>query len=701
MSQDTSNRRLTRHGSRAETPRDLATASRPLVSLLGHTPRLIDLLPHLHQHALAVTGGDCSLLFEHNPRNGELQATSGFGLDELRSDPWVPPAAGEAALVSDAFARRTPLFVAGADRQMPDLAERLGASSALLLPLADDRQRTGLLAIGFRQPPVEPPSAEGASEVADAFLTTLELFRLRRNEELQRDIREVLDEFASTLSASLNLAGALDMFCHGANRLFGADRTSVWIHDRRERDLALRASSDSEHLSRGVRVNADDALAPAALAMRRSRAEIVPSTDDSPTRTVTVPLRGTRRALGTIVFDGVRVETGGELDLLDRADELGRQLSSAIENMQLLDNVLRSRRQLENTFDSIAHLVVVSDRRGRIVHANEAFAGRLKQERDQLIDRPVIECVGPELGAWLSTHNAADERPRGEGPQTREFFDPVLNGPFMVTITDLLNTEREWAGSVVVARDLTPQSKLEAEREELRKRLTQSEKLAALGQFVAGIAHELNNPLQGVLGHLELLRATGAFPKQLRREVQTIYREADRAAKIVRNLLVFAGSRRLARRAVSLNAVLQKVLALRQASCRALAIEVVRHYDEQLPRVQSDPLLLHQVFLNMVMNAEQAIASTGQPGRIEITTGRAGDRIVATVRDTGEGIPADALPRIFEPFYTTKEVGKGTGLGLAIAYGIVQEHGGHIAAANHPDGGAIFTVELPAPPVQR
>jgi signal transduction histidine kinase len=252
----------------------------------------------------------------------------------------------------------------------------------------------------------------------------------------------------------------------------------------------------------------------------------------------------------------------------------------------------------------------------------------------------------------------------------------------------------------VVARDLTPQSKLEAEREELRKRLTQTEKLAALGQFVAGIAHELNIPLQGVLGHLELLRVTGAFPKQLRREVQTIYREADRAAKIVRNLLVFAGSRRLARRAVSLNAVLQKVIALRQTSWRSLDIEVVRHYDEKLPRVQSDPLLLHQVFLNMVMNAEQAITATGRGGRIEITTSRVPgrDRIIATVRDTGNGIPPDAIERIFEPFYTTKEVGKGTGLGLAIVYGIVQEHGGLITAANHPEGGAIFTVELPAAP---
>ena len=379
------------------------------------------------------------------------------------------------------------------------------------------------------------------------------------------------------------------------------------------------------------------------------------------------------------------------------ADELGAQLAGAIENLQLLEDVIRSRRELENTFDSIAHLVVVCDQKGTIVHANKAFTQRLGLTREELLQRQLAECIGPELSAWLT----APARPGDQTIATLEVFDPMLRGPFMVTVTDLLDRDRQSVGRVLVARDLTPQSKLEAEREELRKRLTQSEKLAALGQFVAGIAHELNNPLQGVLGHLELLRATGAFPKQLRREVQTIYREADRAAKIVRNLLVFAGSRRLVNRAVSLTAVLQKVLALRVAAFRASDIEVVRNYEDALPRVQSDPLLLHQVFLNIVMNAEQAIVDSGDAGRrrrIEITLrhDQPAGRIVATVRDTGKGIPEDALPRIFEPFYTTKEVGKGTGLGLAIVYGIMQEHGGHITAANHPEGGAVFTVEMPA-----
>jgi PAS domain S-box-containing protein len=663
-----------------------------VVSLLAHTTKPSDLLPHLHQHAIEITGGSSTLLFQYNPRNGMLQATSAFGLDELRADPWQP-APAEAALVDHAFQRGLPVFVTDADRLMPELATRLNTTTALLLPLASGADRIGILAVGYDLPPTSTAVGDDVVEVADSFVAALVMFRFRLSDQLQRDVRLLLDEFNATLSSTLSLAAGLDIFCFGANRLFGADRTSVWIHERRAHDVVLQASSDSAHIARGMRVNTDDPIAPAAIALRRTRAEIIAS----PTHAATVTLRGCRRALGTLVFEGVRLEAGGELDLLDRADEVGGQLSHAIENLQLIDDVMRSRRELENAFDSITHLIAVLDRRGRIVHVNEPFAARLGRSREELVDLPLTELVGPELASWLDGHAKSPPAPGEDGAYTRELVDPVLKGPFIVTVTDLLNNDRQHVGSVVVLRDLTPHTKLEAEREALRKRLTQAEKLAALGQFVAGIAHELNNPLQGVLGHLELLRTTGAFPKQLRREVQTIYREAERAAKIVRNLLVFAGSRRLSRRSVSVTAILQKVLALRAAACRAADIEVVRHYDEQLPRVQSDPLLLHQVFLNVVMNAEHAVAATRRGGRIEVSTSLnpAGDRIVATVRDTGTGIPEDALPRIFEPFYTTKEVGKGTGLGLAIAYGIVQEHGGQISAANHRDGGAVFTVELP------
>lgn len=684
----------------SKTARAQSATPRPFLALVAHATSLTELLPQLHCHALEETGGSCSVLFEHDAPSGALQATSAYGLDELPPEPWIP-AAADADLLSDTFSRATPTLIPNAAGQVPELSALLGSAAVLLLPLFRNGDRMGLLAIGVTG--ARATAGSHMTDLADAFVLALELFRLRHDESLQRDLRVVLDEFAGILGVTLNLSAGLDAFCQGANRLFGANRTGVWLHDRRSRHLVLRASSDRGRVVDGARVSADDQTAPAALTMRRARAEIHPGADESASLIVAVPLRGCRRALGTLVFEGVRIETGREFAVLDRADELGRQLSGAIENLQLLDDVVRSRHELENTFDSISHLVAVWDRRGRIVHVNHAFASRVGLTREELLERPLEEFVGPELRAWLADQAEGDLASDGSSPVTFEAVDPVLKGPFLVTVTALRNRERERVGSVLVARDQTAQVRMQEEREELRRRLSQSEKLAALGQFVAGIAHELNNPLQGVLGHLELLRVTGAIPQSLRREISTIYREADRAAKIVRNLLAFSGSSRRARRTVSVNAVLQKVVAARGPACRAAQIEVVRHYDEELPRVQSDPLLLHQVFLNIMMNAEHAIAASGRGGRIEITTAatRARDRILVSVRDTGNGIDPDVASRIFEPFYTTKEVGQGTGLGLAITYGIVQDHGGEIVAANHPDGGAVFTIDLPVKPVTR
>ena len=471
-----------------------------------------------------------------------MHAISGYGLDALSTDPWLP-APPETALVTGAFSRQAPTLVTDAQRQAPELFARLGYRSVLLAPLAHGAERLGLLAIALQQPPTGGDLTGDLSQTGDGFVAALELFRLRQNDALQREIRRLLEEFAAILGTTLNLNEALHAFCRGTNRLFGADRTSVWVYERRDREFILRASSQLDQLVSNAHIPAYDSRSPVALALGRTHAEIHLE-DGLTTATVTVPLRGCRRALGTLILEGVRVEAGSEFTLLDRADELGRQLSAAVENIQLLDDVVRSRRELENTFDSIAHLIVVWDRRGRIVHANEAFMNRIATARDKLLDRPIRDCLGPELGVWLAAQGGRGPRNADDPPATIELFDPVLNGPFLVTVTDLRDREMARVGSVLVAEDLTSQIRLQAEREELRKRLTQSEKLAALGQFVAGIAHELNNPLQGVLGHLELLRVTGAIPKPLRREVQTIYREADRAAKIVRNLLVFSGSRR-------------------------------------------------------------------------------------------------------------------------------------------------------------
>jgi PAS domain S-box-containing protein len=341
---------------------------------------------------------------------------------------------------------------------------------------------------------------------------------------------------------------------------------------------------------------------------------------------------------------------------------------------------------------------VVTDTALRIVQMNEPFIARVGLSRGELLERSLDSFVGSELAAWAAAHDPLETSHQRSVDRTCRIEDPRLGGTFAVTVTPLLQQAGEPAGHVVVARDITHQTRLEREREALREQLAQSEKLAALGQFVAGIAHEMNNPLQGVLGYLELMIETSEAARPLRRNLRRIYLEADRAAKIVRNLLAFTGSRRMTRRRLRLTRILSRAISSRSRTLQRTGIEIVREEAHDLPMITGDPLLLHQVFLNVIINAEHAILSQGAAGKIEVrsVSNVPQTRVITTVRDTGPGLGSDVLPRIFDPFFTTKEVGKGAGLGLAITYGIVQDHGGSIYAANAPGGGAIFTIELPA-----
>jgi C4-dicarboxylate-specific signal transduction histidine kinase len=333
-----------------------------------------------------------------------------------------------------------------------------------------------------------------------------------------------------------------------------------------------------------------------------------------------------------------------------------------------------------------------------VTHANQAFAARLGRSAAELIEHPLAEFFGADLVSWVERIGPASQTDGANESESRELQDPVLGGTFLFTVSPLVGRDDQRIGTVVVASDVTEQARLQAERVELRDRLTQSEKLAALGQFVAGIAHELNNPLQGVLGHLELmLQETAQIPARSKRDLKLVFREAERAAKIVHNLLVFAGSRRITRRRLNVNHVVTRVLRLRGATSAATSIEIVKNLAPKLPRVAGDALLLQQALLNIVMNAEQALATVDGPRRLELRTRQLGRGMIEIqIADNGPGISAEAMPRLFEPFFTTKEVGQGTGLGLAIAYGIMQEHDGRLSAANRAEGGAVFTLELPS-----
>jgi signal transduction histidine kinase len=229
---------------------------------------------------------------------------------------------------------------------------------------------------------------------------------------------------------------------------------------------------------------------------------------------------------------------------------------------------------------------------------------------------------------------------------------------------------------------------------QLRHRLAQTEKLAALGEFVAGIAHQINNPLQGVLGHVELLLdAPSAAP--VRSELQRIYDDANHARTIVQNMLTFTGTRRAASQPIDVHDLVEQTIAMRRVGRHRGGAEIVHRPGPNLPRVLGDAGQLQQALLNILVNAEQAIAAAPGHGHVTVTTRAEGGRVTIEIRDSGPGIEPAVLPRIFEPLFTTKPTGQGTGLGLAITQGIVQAHGGSIAATSSPQG-TVFTIALPA-----
>jgi signal transduction histidine kinase/BarA-like signal transduction histidine kinase len=246
-------------------------------------------------------------------------------------------------------------------------------------------------------------------------------------------------------------------------------------------------------------------------------------------------------------------------------------------------------------------------------------------------------------------------------------------------------------------RDVSERKKLDDETRDIYHQLLQAEKMAALGQTISGVAHELNNPLATILSWAERLSQKPTQDDAVRRGLETILNESERAARIVRNLLTFARKRQTTRAMVDINHVVRETLALRAYDQRVSNIGVLDALAAGLPQVFADGHQVQQVLLNLVINAEQAMLSAHGRGILVVRSWHDAEHesVILEINDDGPGIPEDVQPKIFDPFFTTKEVGQGTGLGLTVAYAIVQEHGGRIRLESRPARGASFFVELP------
>ncbi len=367
----------------------------------------------------------------------------------------------------------------------------------------------------------------------------------------------------------------------------------------------------------------------------------------------------------------------GDLPLLEA---YAAQAALALESGLILDEVDSGRRSWADMVDAIPLALCVTDSAGRVRRANRAFADLVRASAAAVVGRPWLALVPPSWGEGVQAAIAA----AGSG---REIELRAHNRVF--ALSAFVAGGGEHALTVLLFDDRT-------ERRRLQDQLIQSEKMSAIGQLVAGVAHDLNNPLASVLGFADLLVEHPDIPASLREPMRVVQQEALRAAAIVRNLLDFARKQEHRRRNMALRPLLDATLALLRNQLMADRIEARLELDPDIPQLDIDPNQIQQVFVNLIQNASQAIASTGRAGEIRIRARRWRDGVAVDVTDNGPGMPPELAQRAMEPFFTTKPEGSGTGLGLTICQGILKEHGGRLTLATEPGEGTTLTVELPA-----
>jgi two-component system NtrC family sensor kinase len=395
-----------------------------------------------------------------------------------------------------------------------------------------------------------------------------------------------------------------------------------------------------------------------------------------------------RRKNGSPIY--VLINAFGMYDHLGRLLQI-RGLMLDVTGLHTFQSELQRERDFSGKIlSNTQSLILVSDTAGLVSYANRRWYEAGFEQRE-LLGRPLLELAAPGYVRPLADALQATLR----GVQVDNLELQIMRGnghagQFSVNLSPMRDEQENINSIVVVMTDITDSA-------ELRGKLVHAEKMAAVGQLVSGVAHEVNNPLTAILGFADLLMENPEIPESARKDLRVILQEAQRTKQIVQNLLSFARQMPPQRNAVQLNLILRRTIQLRSYDFNSHGVDIVVHLDEDLPEVIGDAHQLQQVFLNILNNAYDAVHEVGRPARIEIMTTKAGDAVEVSFCDNGYGISHP--DRIFDPFFTTKEVGKGTGLGLSICYGIVKEHGGEILCHNNTDGeGATFIVRFSAAP---
>jgi two-component system, NtrC family, sensor kinase len=518
------------------------------------------------------------------------------------------------------------------------------------------------------------------------------------------DLRAGLLDFGRTLSGTTSLEPLLDALVGRLQQVLGVERVAIFVEDAR--------SASGYRVARTVGLSNEIVVPPDFREMIRARSaddgivradglDMPPETNGFVRRTLHyyVPCVVRGRMVAVI---GLGRSTGGAL-LSSEDLEILRTVSGyvavAIENSLLYQEQTKRAEELallkefnESIVESINVGILAADSTGRVTACNSALEEMLGLRRDEAIAEHVEDLFAEDFAETLRQVLGGAGWELSEVRNIYKLHTATRRGRTLILNISLAPLkradERAAGGALVVLEDVTARVRLE-------EQLQQREKLSSIGLLAAGVAHEINTPLTGVSSYTQMLLGMLADADPKHALLQKIRRQTDRATGIVNNLLNFSRTGGVTEFVeVDMNRVLDDTLQLLEPQLRMSRVSIEREYADDLPRVFGNAGKLQQVFTNLLLNARDAIPDGG---RITLRTSSGErDTVTVTVADTGIGIAAENVARIYDPFFTTKGVGRGTGLGLAVSYGIVQEHSGHISVESTPGRGTTFRITLPA-----
>jgi two-component system, NtrC family, sensor kinase len=512
--------------------------------------------------------------------------------------------------------------------------------------------------------------------------------------QVDRRISELfsLQELSYVLSESIQLDRVVDQVARYAARFLQADGAVVVLAEEGGQVLRVVAASGSLEPLRG-QANEESESALVRFAISRDRIEVAQGVE-----TPTVDLIGGKMvrsaAVAPLRAQGI---TMGALAVADRRggafttedlwllSTVATNASVVLANSRLYEMVRRSEEEWETAFNALVEGIAVVGPQRAILRANHALATIAEVPESELVGRNFCDLFPEASDAVAALIDAIYKREK-----TAPLVVHLEQRQRVLRLTAAPLVGAEGGSVVILIEDVTEQRLLEAQ-------IIQNDKMASIGQLVSGVAHELNNPLTSITGLAELLLERPPHPELPREHLKVIHDQAERASRIVRNLLTFARKGVAEKTAVDLNDVVTRTSLL-------IVYELQLHGIELESKLSPDPVIvlgdryeLQQVLLNLVTNAVQAVSQLPpeRPRQIMLSTCRSGREAMLHVRDTGPGVPKHHAPYLFTPFFTTKAPGEGTGLGLSLSYGLVKAHGGTLTYEPVPEGGAEFQITLP------